>query len=94
MSEAPEFAQYVRPDEFAECRNGVMAVPGLMEALWGFVERYEEPMPGEDSWPEGPGRDSLARFWPEMSPEHQAACVEIDARFRAEIEAICPGYWD
>lgn len=93
MSEAPMFARYIRPDEFAECRDGVMAVEGLDRALWAFVKRYKEPFPGEDSCPEGPGRDSLARFWPELSPEHQAACVAIEEANEARMKKMMRDYY-
>ena len=94
MPEVPQFARYVRPEEFAECRDGVMAIPGLDAALWAFVKRYKEPIPGEDSCPEGPGRDSLARFWPELSPEHQAACIAIEEANAARIKKMMREYYE
>lgn len=63
----------VRPDEIAECWDGVLAVNGLYEALWAFVERYEEPRPEVSEEPIIGGRDSIERFWDELSEEHQVA---------------------
>jgi hypothetical protein len=68
---------FTRPDEAAECWDGVTEVDGLYQALWACVPKYEAPAP---EFSEEPcyGMDSIARFWGEFSPEHQAALVRLD----------------
>jgi hypothetical protein len=67
-----------RPDEAAECWDGVCAVPGLYEALWGLVELYTSPSPEESEEP-CVGEDSIADFWDKLSPEHQQALARLEA---------------
>lgn len=67
----------IRPDEVAECWNGVLAVPGLYEALWAFAPEYKSPSPEESEEPVY-GLDTVADFWDRISPEHQAALVRLE----------------
>lgn len=66
-----------RPDEAAECWDGVCAVPGLYEALWGLTEHYTAPSPEVSEEP-CHGEDSIARFWDRLSPAHQQALVRLE----------------
>ena len=83
----------IRPDEFAECRDGVSAVPGLYEKLWSFVQDYKAPSPEESEEP-CYGRDSLAGFWDRLSPEEQAAIEAIEDRKESEERAMMRRYYE
>ena len=67
--------KYIQPDEVAECWDGVFAIPGLYEALWDMVSKYDNK---HREWIEdiGPhdviGINSVAKFWRFFSEEHQA----------------------
>jgi hypothetical protein len=61
-----------RPDEVAECWDGVLAVDGLYEALWAFVPRYTAPSPEVAEEPTY-GLDSVEDFWDDLSDDHKAA---------------------
>ncbi len=83
---------YIRPDEFAECKNGVLAAGTLYEKLWSFVDKYEAPLPEVSEEP-CYGMDSIARFWDEFSPEEQAKLFELDkANYEAE-QAMMIAYY-
>lgn len=73
-SKTPDWAGYVRPDEIAECWDGVSDVPGLYESLWGLMSEVP-PIPNlEDSGPaDHVGHGCLAPFWARLSEEHQVA---------------------
>jgi len=68
---------FIRPDEFAECKSGVLAAGQLYEKLWSFVDKYEAPRP-EVSEEHCYGMDSIARFWNEFSEAEQAKLFELD----------------
>lgn len=67
----------VRPDEIAECWDGVFSVPGLYEALWDFVPRYTDPRPEVSEEPIYGGNDDIRNFWNDLSEEHQTALNEL-----------------
>ena len=67
----------IRPDEVAECWNGVLAVPGLYEALWDCVYKYTGPTPEESEEPVY-GLNCLADFWDTFTPEHQEALIRLE----------------
>lgn len=87
MMKKPDWTRYLRPDEVAECWDGVTKVPGLYEALWGFMKAVR-PIPNrEDTGPaDHIGYGNLAQFWDQLSPEHQAALIEIDDRRQRQKE--------
>lgn len=78
-TKAPGWAKTIRADEVAECWDGVIAVPGLYEALWGLPQT---PIPNiEDSGPaDHVGHDNLAAQWGKLSDEHKAALIELEAK--------------
>ena len=41
MIEAHRSFEVIRPDEVAECWEGIIAVPGLYAALWACVGDYK-----------------------------------------------------
>lgn len=60
---------YVRPDEVAECWEGVSEE--LYKALWDMVPRYEK-VNMEDNGPHDViGINSVKTFWQHFSAEHQ-----------------------
>jgi hypothetical protein len=81
----------IRPDEVAECWDGILAVPGLYEALWACVGDYKAPSPEVSEEP-CYGMDTVAGFWDRFSDEHKAALNEAaeaaDAKARALWEDI------
>lgn len=70
MKPHPSF-EIVRPDEVAECWDGVIAVPGLYEALWGCVGHYTAPPPEVSEEP-CHGMDCVADFWDRLEGFHEA----------------------
>jgi hypothetical protein len=74
---APDWAKYIRPDEVAECWDGVLKVNGLYEALWSLPQT---PIPNlEDSGPhDHVGHDNLAQHWSKLSEEHRIALIRLD----------------
>ena len=64
--------KYIRPDEVAECWNGVLAAGNLYEALWNCVSGYTAPSPEESEEP-CHGMDSVKDFWGKFTPEQQEA---------------------
>lgn len=71
MKPHPTF-EIARPDEVAECWDGIFAVPGLYEALWACVEDYKAPRPEVSEEP-CYGMDCVADFWDRFSDDHKAA---------------------
>jgi hypothetical protein len=59
-----------RPDEVAECLEGVSMDLGAK--LWGFVPEYDEELAAYELPPE-PDAFCLARWWDKLSQEDQAA---------------------
>lgn len=83
-----------RPDEAAECWDGVTAVPGLYQALWDLVPKYTSPSPEESEEP-CHGDDSIADFWDQLSPEHQAALERLEGEQTAwHAEVLSPAETD
>lgn len=72
MIKAAADFRYIRPDEVAECWDGVDAVPGLYAALWACVSGYKAPSPEESEEP-CIGLDSVTDFWDSFSDEHKEA---------------------
>lgn len=66
-----------RPDEAAECWDGVLAVPGLYEALWSCVGAYKAPRPEVSEEP-CHGMDSIADFWDQFSALHQQELIRLE----------------
>ena len=62
--------EMIRPDEVAECWDGVLAAGDLYEALWSCVESYKAPSPEESEEP-CHGLDCVADFWDRFTPEQQ-----------------------
>lgn len=72
-----------RPDEVAECWDGVLAVPGLYEALWACAPLYNAPRPEVSEEP-CYGMDCVARFWGSFSPTHQEALARLEEENAAQ----------
>ena len=72
MNEPHAALRLIRPDEVAECWEGITAVPGLYRALWDCVGDYKAPPPEVSEEP-CIGLDTVADFWDRFSPEHQEA---------------------
>ena len=64
---------YIRADEVAECWEGITQAPGLYEALWALPQN---PIPDPEE--PCPGHDNLQQHWHLLSPEHQAALIELE----------------
>ena len=84
--------QFMRPDEFAECINGVLAEGNLYERLWSFEPRYEAPRPEESEEPCS-GLDSIARFWPDLTDEERATLVRLHSAHKEEEKAMMRNYY-
>lgn len=70
---------YIRPDEVAECWDGVLSHPGLYQALWASMDNMPALPNMEDNGPHDViGINSLASVWDKFSPEHQAALIELE----------------
>lgn len=67
----PSF-EIFRPDEVAECWDGISSVPGLYAALWDCVGSYKAPSPAESEEP-CYGMDCVADFWDRFADEHKEA---------------------
>lgn len=61
-----------RPDEVAECWDGIFDVPGLYAALWACVAAYKAPSPEVSEEP-CHGVDCVADFWERFSDDHKEA---------------------
>jgi hypothetical protein len=74
---------HIRPDEVAECWEGVTSVPGLYKALWNSMSDMQplsELIDIEESSPgDAVGFNTLASVWQKFSPEHQAALTRLAA---------------
>ncbi len=72
-----EGLEYIRPDEMAECVDGVLAVPGLYEALWQSMDDMKplgELIDMEESGPgDAVGLNSIASVWGKFSDDHKLA---------------------
>jgi hypothetical protein len=67
---------YIRPDEVAECWDGVTAIDGLYRALWDCVPLYKAPSPEVSEEP-CYGMDGVADFWDRFSDDHKAALNDL-----------------
>ncbi len=77
----PRF-RFARPDEVAECYDGVLAVPGLYEALWQALEDAPPRSSLFDIEDNGPSdviglERSVADVWDRFSSDQQAALNQI-----------------
>jgi hypothetical protein len=75
-----EALKYVRPDEVAECWNGVFGFGLLYEALWECVGHYDNAHREniEDMGPHDViGINAVAEFWDRFAPENQAKLNEL-----------------
>lgn len=79
----PDWASTIRPDEVAETWDGVYSSPvtGLYEALWAltpptasYAENIEDIGPADVV-----GIDCLADVWTQLSEEHQAELIRLEA---------------
>lgn len=78
------FLEIARPDEVAECWDGIFSVPGLYEALWDCVADYKSPRPEVSEEP-CYGMDGVAGFWERFSDDHKAALNTAAAREDAKF---------
>jgi hypothetical protein len=62
--------EVLRPDEVAECVEGIS--DEIYQKLWLFVPLYKGPPPEVAEEPT-PGTDSLSKFWNKLSVLEQAA---------------------
>lgn len=69
----------MRPDEFAECVDGVS--DELYRKLWSLVPKFKAPRPEVSEEP-CYGMDTVADFWEEFTPEEQS-----------EINRLSEAYW-
>lgn len=71
MSVEPHPAlSYIRPDEVAECWDGVSLYPGLYGALWDLVPSYAGPTPEESEEPVV-GLNAVTDFWDRLGEGFQ-----------------------
>jgi len=88
----PVAFEVMRPDEFAECIDGVLAEGNLYERLWSFVPHYEAPRPEEGEEP-CHGLDSIARFWLELTDEERAALVRLHSAHEEAEKTMMRDYY-
>ena len=69
----------IRPDEVAECWDGVLAAGDLYETLWACVNSYTAPSPEQSEEPCW-GMDCVADFWDRFSPEQQQQLNQLAER--------------
>ena len=69
----------IRPDEVAECWEGVLAAGDLYETLWACVSSYTAPSPEESEEP-CYGMDAVADFWDRFTPEQQLQLNQLAER--------------
>ena len=69
----------IRPDEVAECWDGVLAAGDLYETLWSCVSGYKAPSPEESEEP-CYGMDAVADFWDRFTPEQQLQLNQLAER--------------
>lgn len=74
MTQPHPYFEAMRPDEVAECVDGIMAHQSLYNSLWECVQYYE---PRTD-YPEEPiyGENSLDKFWHMFTDEEHLALNE------------------
>lgn len=70
--------QTIRPDEVAECWDGVLAA-GLYDQLWICVDSYTGPTPEESEEP-CIGLNCVADFWDRFSPDKQQLLNQLADR--------------
>lgn len=70
--------QTIRPDEVAECWDGVLS-SGLYEPLWQCVDHYKGPSPEESEEP-CIGMNCVADFWHRFSPDKQQLLNQLADR--------------
>jgi len=77
----PHFSlRYTRPDEAAECWNGILAAGDLYEALWACVPKYKK-IDYEDNGPHDVlGINSIQSFWHSFTETQKRALNEIAAK--------------
>ena len=78
-----EGLKYIRPDEVAECWDGVFGFGNLYEVLWECVPLYDKDVRAniEDIGPADViGVDSVARFWHVFNEAEKAKLNELAAK--------------
>ena len=76
MIKPHSYLSLIRPDQVAECWDGVFYSGNLYETLWACVNNYTAPSPEESEEP-CHGMDSVADFWDRFTPEQQAKLNEL-----------------
>jgi len=83
--------KYNRPDEVAECWNGVTEA-GLYGPLWNAMDDAKplgELIDMEDSSPEDAiGLNSVASLWHKFTPEQQRKLNELAKRHKKEWDDL------
>lgn len=82
MADIHDALKYIRPDEVAECWDGVYKFGNLYEQLWECVGKYDNSYREniEDIGPHDViGINTVAQFWDSFSPENQAKLNELAA---------------
>jgi len=77
-----EIFEIVRPDEVAECWDGVLDM-GLYQPLWDCVPEYTGPSPEESEEP-CHGMNCVADFWDRFDRGQQIALNELAEREDAQ----------
>lgn len=77
----------VRPDEVAECWDGVLAAGDLYERLWECVSSYTAPSPEVSEEP-CYGMDCVADFWDRFSAAEQETLNQLAQRRDDELLAL------
>lgn len=72
-----ESLRLIRPDEVAECWDGVS--PDLSRALWDLVPLYDGKLSRMETPPE-PDLFAVSRYWSRLAPEHRVALNELAAK--------------
>jgi len=82
MTTAHEAFNYIRPDEVAECWDGVFSFGNLYEQLWACVEKYDNAYKAniEDIGPHDViGINCVSQFWDSFSEANQVKLNELAA---------------
>jgi len=82
MIEAHPYFETIRPDEVAECWDGVDA--DLYRALWACVNSYKAPRPEESEEP-CYGMDSVEDFWDRFTDAEKVTLNALAAREDAKF---------
>jgi len=77
----------VRPDEVAECWDGVLAAGDLYERLWACTTSYTAPSPEQSEEPCW-GMDCVADFWDHFTPSEQETLNQLAERHEDKMMAI------